>query len=112
MKIKTNADMAKWIASTKETIEKYGFQNKRVHPWGNLSMTATEIVDSCSDYPRCTLHTQLYLRGLAEGFDEILEAWVQYAEAPKVRIRLKNGKVVTIPEGDIPIFKSEIVEVF
>lgn len=112
MKIKTYVDMMTWISFARKTIKKYGFQDKEVYPWLNLSMTAKEIVDSCADYPRCSRDTKIYLKSLAEGFDEILRSWVQYAEAPKVRIRLKNGKVITIPEDDIPIFKSEIMEVF
>lgn len=82
----------------RETCQKYGFLQRRVRPYA-FWMTVEQLVNNhgwlhIEDY---TYSSRVQIKRELEGFEEILRAWVEYAEAPKVRVQ-KAGIVEEFPQ--------------
>ena len=107
--IKNRTELMKWIEKAEGIIERYGWQDKVVHPYPNCPIKASKIINDCKDYDICTDGSRTYLIDLANGFNNILESWVRYEETPKVTVRiLKSGKIAHILKSDLEMFEGLI----
>ena len=110
MKFKNGVELAAWVKTAEEKIKRYGFEDKVTYPYPNCPVTASKIIADCKDYDRCTEGSREYLLMLANGFADILDAWCEYADAPKIKVRvLSSGKVIEIAKEDLEMF-SGLVE--
>ena len=73
------------------TCEKYGFMQDKVCPYGFWE-TVEHMVSRWKDYDRCTDDSKWLIREEIRGFEPILKHWIEYAEQPKILIKLIDGK--------------------
>ena len=105
MKFKNGAELAAWVKEAEAAISKYGFEDKVVYPYPNCPVKASKVITDCKDYSRCTKGSQEYLLMLADGFSDILKVWIEYAEAPKIKVRvISSGRVIEMLEKDLDMF--------
>lgn len=109
--MKTRKELMLFVSKADAIIKKYGWEHRKTHPYPNCPIDAIKIINDCKGYDKCTKCSQDYLLALATGFEEILNAWVEYEEAPKIKVRIKSsGKVVEILKDDLDMF-ADVVEV-
>ena len=105
------AQMKQFVADAEEMINKYGWQDRTVMPYG-FAMPIMKIVNDCKDYSRCTLDSQAILISLANGLVDIMNAWEADHNAPKVTIRQKKtGKLYTINADMVDMFQNDEFEI-
>ena len=82
----------------RETCRRYGFLQRRVRPYA-FWMTVDELINGHAwlHIEDCTYSSKVQIKRELEGFEEILQAWVAYAEAPKVRVQ-RDGTVEEFPQ--------------
>ena len=112
MKRVTNrAELMHFIKRADRMVKVYGWGDKVTHPYPNVPMKVTEILDECREYDKCTPGSQEYLICLADGLRRIVEAWERYELAPKIKVRSKKtGKIALILKEDLDMF-VDLVEV-
>lgn len=72
-------------------IEKYGWQNMTVAPWGHAE-PIMKIIGWLKDYSKCTQGTKEMLIQLWNGLADILNAWEKHEEERTVRCLVLRGK--------------------
>ena len=102
--MKTRQEFMEWLEEAEKTIIQNSWQDRKVHPYG-FAMPVSKIISDCKDFDRCTDGSKEYLMSLANGFKEILDAWVEHDLLPKIKVRIiKSGKIVEIAESDFDMF--------
>ena len=110
-KIKNRADLVHFIKRADRMVKVYDWEDKITHPYPNVPMRVSQILDECRDFDNCTDGTQEYLICLADGLRERMEAWERYELAPKITVRVKkSGKLLVIVKDDLDMFE-DLVEV-
>lgn len=110
-KITNRAGLMEFIDAATKMVNKYGWEGKITHPYPNVPMKVSEILNQCSDYDSCTSGSKAYLICLADGLRKRMEAWERYELAPKIKVRSKKtGKIALILKEDLDMFE-DLVEV-
>lgn len=108
--MKTRQEFMEWLEEAEKNIVKYGWQNKKIYPY-SYPIPVYKLINDCKDYDNCTSGSKEYLMALANGFKEILEAWIENESKPKVTVRvIKTGKIMRINVTDLDIFEG-LVEI-
>ena len=97
----TAEEMAEKVAEVTELVNRYGFMNRTVCPYGFV-IKMEDFLAGFEDYRRCTHSSKQISIAEMNGFIEILNVWIKEAEAPKVAVRLLQGRhkgeIKEIPE--------------
>ncbi len=92
----TPAEVNMFVDDAKAMIEKYGWFNRTVYPYG-YAESVEKIIDDIADYDKFTFSSKQYLLCLANGLADILNAWEEHENAPKVLVRSSsNGREVFV----------------
>lgn len=98
-------DREAFIEEAEAMIEKYGWENRTVMPYNDVTMKITDIINHFKDYDRCTKGSQEYLVGLINGLGSIMNSWEKYENEPKIKIKM-------IRSGAIRECRKEIADEF
>lgn len=102
--------MKRFAKEAEAMIEKYGWHNRTVMPYG-YQMPVRKIIADCKDYDRCTAYSQDVLISLANGLTDILNAWEKDYDSQKVTVRHKaTKKTYSIPAELADSFLKEDFE--
>lgn len=77
-------------------VKKYNWYERTVYPY-NFPIKVTKLLHEIADYGKCTKASRDYLDDLANGLGEILNAWEEQANEPKVTV-IYNGKKYSVNE--------------
>lgn len=98
----TAEEVAEKVAEVRELVNRYGFTDRTIHPYG-FAIKMDDFLAGFEDYRRCTHSSKQISIAEMNGFIEILNVWIKDAEAPKVAVRLLQGRhkgeVKEIPES-------------
>lgn len=87
-----------FVEEARAMVKKYKWEEKTVHPWENVSVKVTEIIDQVADYDNGSYDSKLYLQDYANGLVNILNKWEEFENEPKVKI-MYNGEIFTVTES-------------
>lgn len=79
-------EIAAFVVEAEEMVEKYGWQDRTVTPY-SWPEKVTKLISDIKDYDLCTNGSRDYLKLLANGLVDRLNAWERYENLPKVRVR-------------------------
>ena len=90
--IATAKEVEAFVAEAKAIIEKHGWEDKKVYPWGR-AMNIMDALDYVKDFDHCTFSSKIYDIELLNGLIPLIEKW-EYVEEHGVPVRFINtGKV-------------------
>jgi len=84
-----------FVEEARAMVKKYGWEEKTVRPWENVSVKVTEIIDQIADYDNCSCDSKFYLQDYANGLVNILNKWEEFENEPKIKIMYK-GETFTV----------------
>ena len=87
-----------FVEEARAMVKKYGWEEKTVCPWENISVKVTEIIDQVADYDNYSCDSKFYLQDYANGLVNILNKWEEFENEPKVKI-MYNGKTLTVTKS-------------
>ena len=95
----TQAEAIARVAEVKGIVEKYGFGDRYVYPYSAPEIVYKEVAryeNWVSDLDECTRDSRYYVLQHINGFIDILNKWIEYAdkrkEEPKVEVIIRcNG---------------------
>lgn len=97
--------MMEFIETAEGMIEKYGWQNMTLAPYGH-AVPIMKMVGELKDYDLCTDSSKEYLVQLANGMANILNAWEKHEADKTIKVRILTGK----HKGEERMVSSEYVE--
>ena len=107
--IKNYYDVEKFIDTAENMIEKYGWQNRVVHPY-SLPVKVMKNISDLKDFDNCTRGSQEYLISLANGLAPIMNKWEEQEQEGKICRIKKSGKIIRLSPDMLDIF-GDLVEV-
>ena len=107
---RSREQMEQFVKEAEAMIEKYGWKNRTVMPYG-YKMPIKKIITDCKDFDVCTLYSQDVLISLANGLADVMNAWEKDFNAPKVTMRhIATGKTYIFPAELADSFLKEDFE--
>lgn len=82
--------MEQTIKKVRGIVDKYGWEDKTVSPYG-FSVSVGDILKTAEEYKNYTADGRDIIGAEIEGLLRILEKWVEFEEAPRVKVRLLSG---------------------
>ena len=103
-------EMAEKVAEVRGYVNKYGWLNRSVHPYG-FAIGMDKFLAGFEDYEHYTHSSKQIMIAEMNGFIKIANVWIKQEEEPKVAVRLLTGKhkgeIEEIPES----FVEDYVEI-
>lgn len=87
----TAAEVIKATEEIERYIEKYGWQERTVAPYG-WSIKVTELIKPYKDYDLCSYSSKALILSELNGLIHIINGWLEYEAEPKVTIRRLSGR--------------------
>lgn len=97
--------LAEQVKEAEALIEKYGWQDLKISPWG-FAEPITKYIGWLKDYSACSSGTKDMLISLWNGMADILNAWEEHEKAATVRCRLLRGD----HKGEERMYEPRIAE--
>ena len=93
--ISTAEEVNAFVKEAESMVEKYGWQDRTVSPWG-YAEKVTKTISTIKDFPQCTFSSKQMIITLANGLARVMNAWEQQELHGIVLKSVKTGKVVKV----------------
>ena len=101
-----NTTEAKDVAKTvKAVVTHYNWGKRKVHPYG-YPVSIDSLLEPFDSFDRYTNSSKHVLIAEINGLIDILNAWIERENKPRVCVTLKNGKQKAIPICDLEDYRD------
>ena len=105
------AQVEAFVKEAEVMVDRFGWQEREVHPY-SYPVKVTKIISDLKDYGICTRGSQGYLVALANGLADIMNAWAEREDTPKVKVRvISSGNIIELHEADLDMFEGLVERV-
>lgn len=103
--IATAEEFESAVSEIQNLVSKYGWGDRLIHPYG-FAIKIRSFIKNWEGYEKFTFSSKKIMISEMNGLINILNKWEEQANEPKVKVMLKNGDVVSIPQGFVDDYEE------